>query len=54
MRRWVSRVGTMNMDTYELFFGNLPDKEKLKLTLQKLLSNIAKIKTIPMEERHYD
>lgn len=47
----------MLADDYELddwFFGNLPDKEKLDLTLQTILANIENIKKIPIEKRHYD
>lgn len=47
----------MKLDDYELedyFFGHPPNKEKLHLTLQKIISNITEIKRIPINKRHYD
>lgn len=38
----------------DLFWGNPPNKEKLNFTLQKIISNIEKIKKIPIENRNYD
>ncbi len=38
----------------DLFWGNPPDKEKLILTCKKILKNIEKIKSIPIEKRTYD
>jgi len=38
----------------ELFWGNPPDKEKLNLTLQKIFTNIEKVKKIPIKKRYYD
>lgn len=38
----------------DLFWGNPPDKEKLESTLKKILSNIEKVKSIPIEKRKYD
>lgn len=38
----------------DMFWGEPPEKEKLKLTLLKIIDNIKKIKQIPIEQRHYD
>lgn len=47
----------MKLEDYELddlFWGNPPDEEKLNFTLKKIIKNIEKIKTIPIEKRKYD
>ncbi len=47
----------MQADDYKLdnlFWGNPPEKEKLDFTLQKIISNIEKIKKIPIDKRNYD
>lgn len=47
----------MGIDYYKLddiFWGNPPDKEKLNLTCKKILENIEKVKSIPIEKRNYD
>lgn len=47
----------MEIEDYELddlFCGNPPDKDKLNVTLKKILANIKKIKSIPIEKRKYD
>lgn len=38
----------------DLFWGNALPKDDLDSTLQRILSNIEKIREIPEEERHYD
>ncbi len=38
----------------DLFWGNPPDKEKLILTCKKILENIEKVKSIPIEKRKFD
>ncbi len=38
----------------DLFWGNSPDKEKLIYTCKRILENIEKVKTIPIEKRKYD
>ncbi len=38
----------------DLFWGEPPDKKKLNLTLQKIISNIENIRKIPINKRHYD
>jgi len=38
----------------DLFWGNIPEKEKLKLTCKKILGNIDKVKSIPIEKRKFD
>ncbi|MGM0531631.1 MAG: hypothetical protein ACQER7_09780 [Bacteroidota bacterium] len=47
----------MEVKDYELddiFWGNPPDKERLAYTLNKILRNIEKVKSIPIEKRKYD
>ena len=38
----------------DLFWGNPPAKEKLHITCKKIIVNIGKIKSIPIENREYD
>ena len=38
----------------DLFWGNPPVKEKLNFTCLKILENIEKIKSIPIEKRKFD
>jgi len=47
----------MKADDWEiddLFFGNPPVKEKLELTCKKILENIEKVNSIPIEKRKFD
>jgi hypothetical protein len=47
----------MQVDDWELddlFWGDPPNKEKLIFTCKKILKNIEKVKTIPIEKRKYD
>ena len=47
----------MELDDYELedlFWDNIPNKEKLNFTLKMILSNIEKIRKIPIENRKFD
>jgi hypothetical protein len=37
-----------------IFFGKAPDKLKLIEALEKISHNIAKVKHIPIEKRHFD
>lgn len=38
----------------DLFFGNPPKKVKLEFTCKKILENIEKVKSIPIEKRKFD
>jgi hypothetical protein len=38
----------------DLFWGNPPVKEKLEFTCKKILENIEKVKSIPLEKRKFD
>lgn len=38
----------------DLFWGDPPDKDRLALTLAKILNNIEKVKAIPMDKRKFD
>ncbi len=47
----------MEIEDYKLddmFWGSPPNKEKLNLTCKKILENIEKVKSIPIEKRKYD
>jgi hypothetical protein len=49
--------GIMKFEEYKLvdvFWGNPPEYNSLVLTLKKILENIEKIKSIPIEKRHFD
>jgi len=37
-----------------IFFGEAPEKIKLAKALDKIVNNIAKVKLIPFEKRHFD
>ena len=52
LTREILQVEDWELD--DLFWGNPPDKEKLNVTLHKVIHNIEKIKEIPLEKRHYD
>ncbi len=38
-------------ETDDLFWGNPPEKEKLNFTCKRILDNIKKVKSIPIEKR---
>jgi len=38
----------------EIFFGNAPEKVNLLNALDAIANNIAKVKLIPIEKRHFD
>lgn len=38
----------------DLFWGNPPVKSKLIITCKKILENIEKVKSIPIEKRKFD
>ena len=38
----------------DLFWGNAPEEIKLDSTLKKILKNIEKVRSIPIEKRNYD
>jgi hypothetical protein len=52
LTRKIMRVSDWELDDF--FWGNPPDKEKLNITCQKILENIEKIKSIPIENRKFD
>lgn len=37
-----------------LFFGDVPDMDQLNKTLERIKDNIAKVKEIPFNKRHFD
>ncbi len=41
-------------DLEDLFWGDLPDTDKLNFTLRKIISNIEDLKMIPIDKRQYD
>ena len=38
----------------DLFWGNPPEKGKLEFTCNRILENIQKVKSIPIEKRKFD
>lgn len=36
----------------DIFFGNVPNENKLQNTLERMLCNISEVEKIPMENRH--
>jgi hypothetical protein len=47
----------MSYDEYQLddiFFGEVPNRKKLNLTLQKIFTGIEEVKKIPIDKRHYE
>lgn len=38
----------------DIFFGSLPDRPSLLLTLDKILVNISEVEKIPENKRHYE
>jgi len=43
-----------DFDLEDIFWGNPPDKDKLKVTLNKIIKNIEKVSKIPIDKRKYD
>ena len=41
-------------DLEEIFNGDVPDRDELEATLNKIVQNIKEIKKIPVNKRHYD
>ncbi len=42
------------IDLDDLFFGNPPEMNEFKITLNKIFDNIVELKNIPPESRTYD
>ena len=38
----------------DIFFGNVPKTDQLNKTLDRIIENIAKVKKIPFNKRHFD
>jgi hypothetical protein len=38
----------------DLLFGNVPEKNKLNYTLNRIINNIEQVNKIPMNKRYYD
>jgi len=38
----------------DIFFGNVPNTDQLNKTLDRITENIAKVKKIPYDKRHFD
>lgn len=47
-------IETADYRLEDLFWGNPPDKDELKSTLRKILKNIERVKSIPVDKREYD
>jgi len=52
LTRKIMQVEDWELD--DLFWGNPPEKVKFDLTCKKILENIEKIKSIPIEKRKFD
>ena len=52
LTREIMQVEDWELD--DLSWGNPPEKEKLDFTCKKILENIEKIKSIPIEKRRFD
>lgn len=52
LTREIMQVEDWEID--DLFWGNPPEKEKFESTCKKILENIEKIKSIPIEKRKFD
>ena len=46
--------GLDNDDLSDMFFGSIPDKKLLYITLDKIFNNILAVEKIPENTRHYD
>jgi hypothetical protein len=46
--------GLDNDELSDMFFGSLPDRNALLLTLDKILVNISDVEKIPETQRHYE
>ena len=46
--------GLDNFDLEYLFFGNVPNKKELAMTLNKIIGNIEEVNKIPIGKRKYD
>jgi hypothetical protein len=46
--------GLDNDKLSDMFFGSLPDRNGLLLTLDKILVNISNLEKIPESQRHYE
>ncbi len=47
----------LKLDDYELkdlLFGNIPEKDRLEFTLNKIISNIDRVNKIAVNKRQYD
>lgn len=52
LTREIMQVEDWELD--DLFWGNPPGKDKFEFSCRKILENIEKVKTIPIEERKFD
>jgi hypothetical protein len=43
-----------DLNLEDLLFGNIPDKDKLNVTLRKIINNIEEVNKIPIDKRDYD
>ena len=47
----------LKLDDYELedlLFGNIPEKDRIEFTLNKIISNNDRVNIIPISKRQYD
>ena len=51
----IKRLKVVNSEEIkDVFFGKAPNLIKLSKTLDKILDNIAKVKQMPKEKRHFE
>ncbi|MEM9548484.1 MAG: hypothetical protein AAGA77_21040 [Bacteroidota bacterium] len=48
----IMKAENWNLD--DIFWGNPPAQNELELTCKKILENIKKVRTIPMDRRSFD
>lgn len=51
----ISELRSLDEDElYEVFFANPPDRQSLNNALDRIVLNIANIRKIPKDQRHYE
>jgi len=53
IKKWLTDYG-LDDQIEGIFFDNPPSKENLEMTLRDILSNIEKVKMIPIEQRKFE
>ena len=54
-KKIIRKIRGLNKENLsDMFFGLLPDKVSLHLTLDKILASISEVEKIPEVKRHYE